>query len=188
MMMNSLFLSNNNCSPIAPVFQYDSPVFFTVEQFTNKQYNNKRKHNSTFAIEEQSEDLTTSISKRVRSMSVCCKRTFTDLNKKYQSYKNKEEETAEEKSAVHSRSKRTRTTLLSKGWVLTPSTMKDFNNPTPARVFGNNSQNNKNKEDEEIKSITCHMELWHKAMKKKKSNQSLNVKKIYHWHKARKKK
>ena len=115
MMMSSPFLSSNNninCSPAALVFQYDSPMFFTVKRSTKRHYNNKRKH-SSFAVEQHSEDLATSVSKRARSVPVRCKRTFTDLNKD-KSYRNKEEEVVEEEPAVHSPSKQRRTTLLSK--------------------------------------------------------------------------
>ena len=176
-MMSSPFLSNGNninCScPNALVFQYDSPMFFTVERSTNKHFNNKRKH-SVFAVEQQSEDLAASVSKRARSVPVRCKRTYSDLNKKYKSYRNEEEEVAEEEPAVHSPSKRRRTTLLSKGrvFVYTPSSMKNAH-PSPATIFCNNQEEGvieslircmknlslaQSQEEKEIESLTLRMQ------------------------------
>ena len=115
-MMNSpFFRSNNNCSHPALVFQYGSPMFFTVERSTYRQSNNKRKHS--------------------------------------------EVEAAEEEPAVHSPSKRTRTTLLSKGRVFlyTPSMMERFNQ-APATDLVNSRQNVSHQETTEIESITRRME------------------------------
>ena len=155
-MMSSPFLSNGNnmnCSPNALVFQYDSPMFFTVERSTNKHFNNNKRKHSVFAVEQQSEDLAASVSKRARSVPVRCKRNHTDLNKKYKSNRNEEEEVAEEEPAVYSPSKRRRTTLLSKGraFVYTSSSMKNAH-PSPATIFCNNQ------EEGVIESLTLRMQ------------------------------
>ena len=156
MMMNTPFLSNNNCSRPDLVFQYGSPMFFTVERSTYQQSNNKRKY-SALAVETQNEDTVASVSKRARCVPVRCKRTFSDLNN-YKSYRNEEEEVAEEEPAVHSPSKRTRTTLLSKGRVFlyTPSVMERINQ-TPATDLGINHQTVNNQQETAIESLIHRM-------------------------------
>ena len=156
MMMNTPFLSNNNCSRPDLVFQYGSPMFFTVERSTYQQSNNKRKY-SALAVETQNEDPVVSVTKRARCVPVRCKRTFSDLNN-YKSYRNEEEEVAEEEPAVYSPSKRTRTTLLSKGRVFlyTPSVMERINQ-TPATDLGINHQTINNQQETAIESITRRM-------------------------------
>ena len=136
MMMSSPYPSNNNRTLTALIFQDYSPLFFTVELSTNTHCSNKRKH-STFAIEQQSEEL---YSQRARSVQVGCKRKFNNLYK-HESYRNKEEEAAEEEPALHSPSKQRRATLLSKRrvFVFTPSSMKNFN-PSLATIFCNHKE------------------------------------------------
>ena len=82
--------------------------------------------------------------------------THQQSNNKRKHY---EVEVAEEEPAVHSPSKRTRTTLLSKGRVFlyTPSIMTQFNQ-TQATDFGNSRQNVINQDTTEIESIIHHME------------------------------
>lgn len=121
--MNSPFLSSNNCSQSGFVFQYGSPMFFTVEQPTHRHRNNKRRYSTTFATQQQNEDLVdVSNSKRVR------------------------EEVAEEEPAVYSPTKRTRTTLLSKGHVFNPSLF----------VF-NKRNESKRSQEQQIESITTQL-------------------------------
>ena len=86
---------------------------------------------------------------------------------------NKEEEVAEEEPVVHSSVKQTRTTLLGRGRIQTLSIMKQ-SYLIPTIVYGNNIRNDKNQQDEEIKSITRHMESLSLAHSHKERNQTLN--------------
>ena len=167
MMMNTPFLSNNNCSHPALVFKYGTPMFFTVEP--SAQRCNKIKRNySAFTIDQQTTDLDVSTSKRARSVPTRCKRTFSDLVTNHKSYRNEEEEVAEEEPVVSSPSKRTRTTLF----VVSTSPNIQYFNPMPATTIINQEEELLNEitsrfsklslaqsqDEEEIKSITERLE------------------------------
>ena len=161
MMMNSPFLSNNNCSRPNFIFQYGTPMFFTVEPSTQRCNKIKRNY-SAFTIDQQTTDLDVSTSKRARSVPTRCKRTFSDLVTNHKSYRNEEE------PVVSSPSKRTRTTLF----VVSTSPNIQYFNPTPATTIINQEEELLNEitsrlsklslaqsqDEEEIKSITERLE------------------------------